>query len=686
MSTSHETPHSAPASAPSDKLLRDFRARLDQRWQEFDAATMQEADSRNVMWLWGDTRTLRDADPDFQKAKAAFDDAKSALASVKSDVELKQLLKIPGKLSSAIDQLNEYFRKLNAPEKAKDYNRVLAGTLADLTSLKAQVSNSVEDKKAAEVAQRNATEVFPRVAASASEDPTDSLKSAVPAVTEMVAGVGAAVVGTGLVTEKWWKETITEGFKRFKDWFAGLFDGNSFLGKLFWGLKDKIMGVMSVIGAKLGIKSENPEGTNLDIPNSVATRWEKAAEKIFSKLKDADSSLQPLFTNSKLLELSPDEIKWLLHDYSWKEEQLAEKLWFEQSQWKKVFHTLVLYMSPECVSMIRWAGEENFDKQPLAISFANAGKYLSFINHIRERWKEIDMKDISFHDAIPTTGDVKEFIWEKKDMLEDLHARFKGFTPNLLHQVHVHYSKIPYNIVDYSYYENEFSHGADSEWEFLNQKLPEYAKWLPAMLKWCAFGNQDALKLISSNIKSLTQEDLIEFFILSWWKTDLSKMNDWEKAQVVMRLALWLRHTDKSEWYQYIMLLGWDALRKESTINIPPWVRSLINDGFGLFYEWAKGMLSETGAILKALTKTNPWLAGAWAATIIGVLYLAIRLSPVARVTSAFFFLLKVLWVSAAAFELYSVAKDGTISQKKDGKKVWDLDSLAEDINKFSPS
>ncbi len=49
MSTSHETPHSAPASAPSDKLLRDFRARLDQRWQEFDAATMQEADSRNVM-------------------------------------------------------------------------------------------------------------------------------------------------------------------------------------------------------------------------------------------------------------------------------------------------------------------------------------------------------------------------------------------------------------------------------------------------------------------------------------------------------------------------------------------------------------------------------------------------------------------------------------------------------------
>ncbi len=61
-------------------------------------------------------------------------------------------------------------------------------------------------------------------------------------------------------------------------------------------------------------------------------------------------------------------------------------------------------------------------------------------------------------------------------MLEDLHARFKGFTPNLLHQVHVHYSKIPYNIVDYSYYENEFSHGADSEWEFLNQKLPEYAK------------------------------------------------------------------------------------------------------------------------------------------------------------------------------------------------------------------
>lgn len=41
---------------------------------------------------------------------------------------------------------------MTAPEKAKEYNHVLANTLADLTSLKSQVTDTAEDKKAAEIA------------------------------------------------------------------------------------------------------------------------------------------------------------------------------------------------------------------------------------------------------------------------------------------------------------------------------------------------------------------------------------------------------------------------------------------------------------------------------------------------------------------------------------------------------
>lgn len=37
------TPASTPATAPSDTLLKGFRTTLDQRWKEFDEATMKEA-------------------------------------------------------------------------------------------------------------------------------------------------------------------------------------------------------------------------------------------------------------------------------------------------------------------------------------------------------------------------------------------------------------------------------------------------------------------------------------------------------------------------------------------------------------------------------------------------------------------------------------------------------------------
>ena len=75
-----------------------------------------------------------------------------ALNSVSDDVGLKQILNSPGRLLSAIQTLESHFAVVTAPEKAKEYNHVLANTLADLTSLKSQVTDTAEDKKAAEIA------------------------------------------------------------------------------------------------------------------------------------------------------------------------------------------------------------------------------------------------------------------------------------------------------------------------------------------------------------------------------------------------------------------------------------------------------------------------------------------------------------------------------------------------------
>ena len=73
-----------------------------------------------------------------------------ALNSIDTDAKLRQILETPGRLSSTINTLKDYLAKA---DKQKSYNAVLSHTLADLTGLKAQITEKPEDKKAAELAQ-----------------------------------------------------------------------------------------------------------------------------------------------------------------------------------------------------------------------------------------------------------------------------------------------------------------------------------------------------------------------------------------------------------------------------------------------------------------------------------------------------------------------------------------------------
>lgn len=162
-----EIPKNAPAStprSPSDTLLKNFKVTLETRWKQFDIATMKEANSQTIGGFGA--QAGRDNHPDFIKAKAAFDQARTSLNAVKDDAGLKQILNSPGNLLSAIQTLEAHFALATAPEKAKEYNHVLASTLADLTSLRSQVTETAEDKKAAEVAAV-AVKAMPAVAVAA---------------------------------------------------------------------------------------------------------------------------------------------------------------------------------------------------------------------------------------------------------------------------------------------------------------------------------------------------------------------------------------------------------------------------------------------------------------------------------------------------------------------------------------
>lgn len=67
-----------------------------------------------------------------------------------NDISLKSAIKSPGNLASTIQTLTAY---LDKADKAKEHNTVLSQTLADLTSLKAKMTEDTEDRRQAEVAK-----------------------------------------------------------------------------------------------------------------------------------------------------------------------------------------------------------------------------------------------------------------------------------------------------------------------------------------------------------------------------------------------------------------------------------------------------------------------------------------------------------------------------------------------------
>ena len=151
-----ETPRSgapaSPVSKPSDAILKGFRTTLEQRWKEFDEATMKEARNHPLLW-WASEDTIttkRNENEDFKKAKATFDEVRTILGSLENDTTLKNALKWPGRLSQTIQTLRIY---LDKADKAKEHNTVLSQTLADLTSLKAEMTEDTEDRKTAEIAK-----------------------------------------------------------------------------------------------------------------------------------------------------------------------------------------------------------------------------------------------------------------------------------------------------------------------------------------------------------------------------------------------------------------------------------------------------------------------------------------------------------------------------------------------------
>ncbi len=524
------------------------------------------------------------------------------------------------------------------------------------------------------------------------DDLVETLAVAAPAVAATVAGLSAAVVGTGLISEKWWQKTLLEWFTKFKDWIGGLFDENSMLGGLFGGMKEKIMGMFSLIGAKLWIKpKENaPKETLAD------KAAESSAAKLFVLLKKEsstiDSNLQTYFTHPKVITLSYNQIKEHIQKYESNTADLPNVLWIESKNPQKdgtlILSAMKLYgteISQNKLSQSSWTKDE-WKSEPLIKPLSRISKYIQFLEKIKEKKDKVEIKDFSFSDAIPSIDSVKEFVWEKKEMLIALRERYAWFSPNVLRFLHTNVSTESYDKRDgYLPYKSKFD---DTEWDFLNTTLPAYAEKIPKLLWQFSFWDRELDTIIQNYIKTkwITQANMIDIFVLSGWNDDIENMNDWEKSQVTMRLMVMLRGngtiSEKAESYKYFLKIAANVVGKSSTMSIPPGVKSLIQDTMGMMIDIVLGGSKDVLALWLALAQEHPWMTAGIGATVASVLYLAVSITPIGRILITFRWLLMMLGLGGVVWAAFAFAPNGDIIQKSDNKNLGNIEDMAEKLRK----
>lgn len=680
-----EIPREWAPEAPKNTLLLKTRADLEKRWQEFDAATMQEARNSPQATLGSvfgiatedRIRAGRDADGDFQVAKKAFEEAKSALSAISTDAQLKWILSAPGRLASTIQGFETHLKWLKDAERNLWYNRVLASTMADLTSLRAQMTENPADKREAEAALASIPR--PPVAEVTPIPQSDiewALTAWIPAVATTVSQISDSVVKSGLISKKWFNEKVKWWINDFENWISGLLPEG--------GIMDKVKQFFTAMKIQLGISTPTEKAVWLDLTETERVHGLRGAQKVFELLvkeksiPDSDTYLQEYFTHPNIQWKSIKQLSKLLEEHKWNHSNLASALWFEQTHWDKVYAAIELLLSPKARWKMKSSGIQNAEDIPVGRLFSSVAKYADMLERVRAKGKDLDTKDLSFGDGF-SWSNIAEFVWEKKEMLQALKERFTWFTPRVLNLLHTRYSTN--TISDAQKFEASIAELDSKEQEFLQKTLPEFTKKLPFFVQSLAFGSEKNTKVLDAYMKNpgLNYADAIDLFVLSGGHTDLGLMNSFEKAQVIMRIFLMLRNSNVDDGYLYGAELAKAVLDDSKQMTLPPDVKIILKDITGLLTDMLEKSANEAFGMVKWIARSSPVFAASATALTLWALALAIQITPVWRVASTFVWIMTATGALAGFTALYTITNDGKIIDKNTWDVIADVEKIADE-------
>lgn len=686
-------PSWAPAKAPEDTLLKNFRATLEKRWNEFDRATMQEAIKQNPLGqIWA--QSLRDSDPDF------INEAMQALNSIDTDAKLKQILETPGRLSSTINTLKDYLAKA---DKQKSYNTVLSHTLADLTGLKAQITKKPEDKKAAELAQAAVPALAvatPWALIDTMTGLSDAIKDGAQSLKWEVSAVKNNPMKKIVEFFGFTESNILSDFKgALAEKKAGGFDG-VFAGIKIWfyGFLAKLTGVdiaksltpeeLKLAGIKGSVVPQNPEvkpeqsesmkkwlsneayrvTTWFLVRGTNQVRYNNIITSIYAGVRDAtwwkdEIEKKQMIENEAITLLSSEGSKLRSMSYS----DIAKKS--ESDILLLVWNWSELTLRKSAISLIqkmlwenKWVFEKVFsdipdwDKQPLdkIIGILYQEKWYQHISQMYSRLESIKLSDIGdipknlFLDLSWKDGNlvIGEGIFSGRyDAMKSM-----WLTPGLIKKLHIDNETAESSVT-------QFRWNISTVWDNLEQKFADnfsnpdnFLIPLQNSLKQ-KFGYSDSLVAELSPSK-LKVRDLFDIYMITGGKTSIDQLNIWEKNLLLTKLQAYFIRTNPEEHGKYITTILQYPDKYPEVIQAFELISSLVNK---TAYKSALISAGVTDSMVNNVLgmfdiDTKSEKAAALAASI-WVIWLAMKLLPIGRLISLITLILAslgVAWLATA--------------------------------------
>lgn len=586
-----------PAKAP-DNLLKNFRATLEQRWNEFDRATLQEAIQQNPFGkIWA--QSLRDADANFINAKNAFDQAKAMLATIHNDAELKANTQVLVTVESTLKALTDHLKEIKPEEKNKAINIILAKTTADLSRFKADITGNEEDKKQAEVAIA-AEKAIPR---------------AVLAATTTAGGLSliSSAEAKDLASEwtkdlkkwiKWWiaeqlgfdKKTMIEDMAKKAKWESIGFGATirlmifSFLNRFdFLGMTDDwTPEELKLAGLKGPAVSQNPVEPqtgwrieNLKEDISYKSWYKGFVRMYYWSLEDTQkwlkvSDLDAPFLYAPFQSMTFSWASVLFEKYKGKD----LKWLLEESEFKGItnawsaFAVLALFVSGDGSKFLKKRYGETI--QNMTIRDIIAGIKDTF--DIAENIHDIEINGIQditgFMGKIGDKMNISFNNWKINEEWLKIKAEKLWITdPKLMSFVFIEAAKMPiwkFNTTD----SIDKLQSIDDKGKGKLKEILKFGKdIIPVLTANCSLGEKSKYEAEFGKI-SPTLEDITKMYITLGWKTDFSTMSEPEQLYCYQRTWHFLWNTEfRWEYFDQPMLR---AISEKDSPIIPPGIKRVI--------------------------------------------------------------------------------------------------------------